>query len=158
MKIIHNIEVLFNITVRNFPTEYFNIMEEVINKTLLYENVMGNFEVSVSIVNNEEIQQINLEHRGYDKPTDVLSFPLVTNFQLLNNKYQSSLGDIIISYDKAIEQSKEYNHSLNREIAFLTAHSMLHLLGYDHMTKEDEMIMLKKQDDILNELNYTRVN
>ncbi len=158
MRTINKIEVLYNVTVENFNTKYFDTIENVVKKTLIYENISGNFEVSVSIVCNDEIQEINFEHRNLDKPTDVLSFPLITNFADLNKQFQHPLGDIIISYDKAIEQSNEYNHSLNREIAFLTAHSMLHLLGYDHMVKEEEEIMLSKQEEILKELNYTRVN
>ncbi len=151
-----NVEVLFDITVKSFDEQYLTTIKNVVHESLIYENIKGNFEVSVSVVSNDEIRKINLEHRGFDKATDVLSFPLVDNFKSINPKLYYSLGDIIISLDKAIEQSLEYNHSLNREIAFLTAHSMLHLLGYDHITKEEEKEMFLKQEKILYKLNYTR--
>lgn len=152
----NNIEILFDVTIDDFENEFFEIIEDVIKKTLDFEKIYGNFEVSVSIVSNEEIQEINFEHRGFNKPTDVLSFPLIRNFEKVDNNFVNSLGDIIISYEKAKEQSEEYNHTLKREIAFLTAHSMLHLLGYDHMVLEEEKVMFDKQKEILNELNYTR--
>ncbi len=156
---MNSIDVLFKVTINNFEESLFLVIENVIKQSLLYEKIKGDFEVSVSIVSDCEIKEINLIHRGFDKPTDVLSFPLITdikNINTLNSEFNTPLGDIIISYDTAISQSNEYNHSLKREIAFLTAHSMLHLLGYDHMNSKEEEIMLKKQEDILNELSYTR--
>lgn len=134
------------------------LINSVIAESLKYEGVSDNCEISVTIVDNEEIHSINLKHRGIDRPTDVLSFPLI-DFEketLPDDGSKIYLGDIIISIEKAEEQAKEYGHSLDREIGFLTAHSMLHLLGYDHMAEDEEKIMFKKQEEILNNLNLRR--
>lgn len=149
-------DVLFENTTDKKINE--NLINSVIAESLKYEGVSDNCEISVTIVDNKEIHSINLKHRGIDKPTDVLSFPLI-DFEKETLPCDGSkiyLGDIIISIEKAEEQAKEYGHSLDREIGFLTAHSMLHLLGYDHMTCEEEKIMFKKQEDILNNLNLRR--
>jgi len=103
-------------------------------------------EVSVTLVCDDEIRELNREYRGIDKSTDVLSFEMGGEL----------LGDIIISLPTAIRQAEEYNHSAEREIAFLTVHGLLHLLGYDHMNKKDEKVMLEKQEEILNKLGITR--
>lgn len=134
------------------------LINSVIAESLRYEGVSDNCEISVTIVDNDEIHSINLKHRGIDRPTDVLSFPLI-DFEkepLPDDGSKIYLGDIIISIEKAEEQAKEYGHSLDREIGFLTAHSMLHLLGYDHMVEDEEKIMFKKQEEILNNLNLRR--
>ena len=134
-----------------------NSIKKCVLETLNTENIVNNVEISLSIVDNKEIKEINFLHRNINKETDVLSFPLINDFDNMNNDLHIiPLGDIIISIEKAISQSEEYNHSLERELCFLTVHSMLHLLGYDHMTKEEEEIMFKKQDIILNNLNITR--
>lgn len=136
-----------------------------VEKALEYENCDFDAEVSVTICDNSEIQAINLEQRGIDKPTDVLSFPMLefdengdafdTDFDM--NGDLVMLGDIVISAERAMEQAEEFGHSFRREIAFLTVHSMLHLLGYDHVTsEEDEKDMFEKQDEILNLLGITR--
>ena len=134
------------------------LINSVIAESLRYEGVSDNCEVSVTIVDNDEIHSINLKHRGIDRPTDVLSFPLINfeNETLPDDGSKIYLGDIIISIEKAEEQAKEYGHSLDREIGFLTAHCMLHLLGYDHMVEDEEKIMFKKQEEILNNLNLRR--
>jgi probable rRNA maturation factor len=103
-------------------------------------------ELSVSLVSNDEIHEINNQYRGIDGPTDVLSF---TGMPV-------SLGDIVISTEKAGQQAKEYGHSLERELAFLTAHGMLHLLGYGHDSPEDEAEMFKTQDEILAKMGINR--
>ncbi len=134
------------------------LINSVIAESLKYEGISDNCEISVTIVDNNEIHSINLKHRGIDRPTDVLSFPLI-DFEKETLPHDGSkiyLGDIIISIEKAEEQAKEYGHSLDREIGFLTAHSMLHLLGYDHMSEDEEKIMFKKQEEILNNLNLRR--
>ena len=134
------------------------LIEKVIAESLRYENISNNCEISVTIVDNEEIHQINLKHRGIDRATDVLSFPLI-DFEkesLPTDGSKIYLGDIIISIERAIEQAKEYGHSIDREVGFLTAHSMLHLLGYDHMVEDEEKVMFKKQEEILNNLNLRR--
>lgn len=104
-------------------------------------------------VTKDEIQRINKEYRNIDKVTDVISFALVDD---PDNDLDKSLGDIFICVDKAIEQASEYGHSINREIAFLAVHGYLHLCGFDHQTKEEEEIMFKIQDDILNNAGYKR--
>lgn len=149
-------DVLFeNTTDKEINQELIN---SVIAESLKYEGISDNCEISVTIVDNKEIHSINLKHRGIDRPTDVLSFPLIDfdKETLPDDGTKIYLGDIIISIEKAAEQAKEYGHSLEREIGFLTAHSMLHLLGYDHMTSEEEKIMFKKQEEILKNLNLRR--
>ena len=134
------------------------LIEKVISESLKYENISDNCEVSVTIVDNEDIHQINLKHRGIDRATDVLSFPLIDfkKESLPTDGSKIYLGDIIISIERAIEQANEYGHSIDREVGFLTAHSMLHLLGYDHMVENEEKVMFKKQEEILNNLNLRR--
>ena len=133
-----------------FTTELEETINIVIDKVFEYEAVEPR-NVSVLITDNEEIHGLNLEYREKDAPTDVLSFPL---FDEDGNLDDEELGDIVISLERAAAQAEEYNHSLKREVAFLTAHSMLHLLGYDHENGEQEMYV--KQDEILNELGITR--
>ena len=102
-------------------------------------------------MNNERIHVINRDYRGVDRPTDVISFAFLDDKNELRPEDGSpiSLGEIIISYEKAEEQDKQYGHSLLREMSFLFVHGMLHLLGYDHMEKEQEVVMFKLQDEIL---------
>ena len=121
----------------------YKLIEKVISEALRYEGVNDNTEVSVTIVDNEEIRKINNKFRNIDRATDVLSFPLIDfdNESLPDDGSKIYLGDIIISIERAKEQAKEYGHSIDREIGFLTAHSMLHLLGYDHMVPEEEKEM-----------------
>ena len=132
----------------------YKLIEKVISEALRYEGVNDNTEVSVTIVDNEEIRKINNKFRNIDRATDVLSFPLIDfdNESLPDDGSKIYLGDIIISIERAKEQAKEYGHSIDREIGFLTAHSMLHLLGYDHMVPEEEKEMFAKQEEILNNL------
>ncbi len=140
--------------------EFEKLFNDVVKESLRYEEFDPDCEVSLSIVNNDEIQEINKQFREIDAPTDVLSFPLLTFEEGeqadVNENNEIMLGDIIISIDKAKAQAEEYGHGLRRELAFLTAHSMLHLMGYDHMEEEEQKEMFKKQDDILNNLGITR--
>lgn len=135
---------------------------QVVEKVLAYEECEDEFEVSISFVNNEEMRSLNKEYRNIDKETDVLSFPLVEfieeelNAEDENAEYieeEIALGDIVISMEKALEQSEEYGHSFNRELAFLLIHGMLHLLGYDHDEEASEGEMFDKQEEILKRLN-----
>ena len=105
---------------------------------------------NVIIVDNAYIHKINLEYRGIDRPTDVITFALEDEKDVQAKEIRV-LGDIYISKDKVIEQAKEYGHSLKRELFFLVTHGIYHLLGYDHMTEEEEKVMFKKQEDVLNE-------
>ena len=126
---------------------------------LVSEEFHGNVEVSVSFVNNEQIRQLNAEYRQKDAPTDVLSFPLGSGGKYDRNMETGALqlGDIVISVEKAVEQARMYGHSLQREIGFLTVHSMLHLLGYDHEAGGLEMVrMREKEESVLASLGLER--
>ena len=112
-------------------------------------------DVTVAIVDDAEIRRMNREYRGIDSPTDVLSFPAHEGFMLLSEP-DAFLGDIAISVDWARLQADEYGHSIERELAFLTIHGMLHLLGFDHILKEDEEEMIALQDQILREMGCSR--
>lgn len=123
------------------------------------ENFNDDFEVSVSFVDDNEIHKLNKQFRDMDRPTDVLSFPLGENgvYDVNNETGASLLGDIVISIETALRQAELYGHSLEREIGFLTVHSMLHLLGYDHEeSKLQERIMREKEETILNSLGISR--
>ena len=129
------------------------LVRRAIESTLKYEGYKNNAEISVTFTDNAKIQKINNEFRGIDKATDVLSFPL-TDYESADlpfaDELDGSLGDIVISLERAKEQADEFGHSFEREIAFLTVHSMLHLLGYDHVnSEEEELYMRKRQSDIL---------
>lgn len=124
-----------------------------------YEGYNDDFEVSVSFVNDKEIHQLNLEHRNIDRSTDVLSFPLGEdgNFDINHETGAYLLGDIVISLETACKQAEIYGHSLEREVGFLTVHSMLHLLGYDHEESSlQERIMREKEEAILGNLGISR--
>jgi len=110
--------------------------------------------MNIIFVNDDEIQRINKEYRNIDRVTDVISFALNDEKDFLIKT--DEIGDIFICIDQAKRQAEEYGHSLDREIGFLSVHGYLHLHGYDHMTKEDEEIMFKKQDEILNNANLRR--
>ena len=128
---------------------------------LVSENFDKSAEVSVSFVDNNEIRRLNRLYRDKDKPTDVLSFPLGENgvYDVNNETGAVLLGDVVISIETAIKQAKMYNHPLEREVGFLTVHSMLHLLGYDHETSPLEAErMHEKEEMVLERLGVTRDN
>ncbi|MGL5507743.1 MAG: rRNA maturation RNase YbeY [Paraclostridium sp.] len=132
-------------------------INDIILECLKYEGYDDNYEVSLSFVDNEEIHQLNKDFRGIDRPTDVLSFPMITDDLGLDIELEEeSLGDIVISLERALEQSVDYDHSFDREVCFLVCHSMFHLLGYDHDTEDNTKEMRKKEEDVLNKLNITR--
>ena len=151
-------KILFdNRTEYNFDFENEKLIENIAKAVLESENFSMDTEISFSLVSNKEIREINKKYRNIDKETDVLSFPLIDfENEKVPNKGTIILGDIIISIEKTISQAKEYGHSVTREIACLTAHSMYHLLGYDHMNENEEKIMFEKQENILKSLNITR--
>jgi len=137
----------------------------VCNEVMESEECDFDAEISLTLVDNEAIREINNEQRGIDRATDVLSFPMLEfdeDGNCLDADYEMDgdlvvLGDIVISMERAREQAEEYGHSMKREVAFLTAHSMLHLLGYDHVDDpEGERIMFEKQENVLRKLNITR--
>ena len=126
---------------------------------LVTEKFEHDAEVSVSFVDNAEIRRLNRIYRDKDKSTDVLSFPLGENgvYDVNNETGAFLLGDVVISIETAIKQAQIYNHSLEREVGFLTVHSMLHLLGYDHETSSlDAAQMREKEEQVLEYLGITR--
>ena len=130
------------------------LIREAVETTLDFEDFQNHCEVSVTFTDNEGIHELNKKFREVDKPTDVLSFPLFDfeggTDEPPVDEIMSNLGDIVISLEKAKEQAEEYGHSFEREVAFLCVHSMLHLLGYDHETsEEDEVEMRSKQTEIM---------
>ena len=125
-------------------------VEKAVLAALTHENALDRF-VSVELTNDSVIHEYNREYRSVDRPTDVLSFPADEGGELLSIP-DGFLGDIMISVPRAEEQGKELGHSTEREIIFLTVHGLLHLLGYDHMTEEDESIMLPVQRSIVSEI------
>ena len=126
------------------------------------EEGLGDSEVSVTFVTNEMIRDINREYRGKDQPTDVISFAMEElgegETAIIGSIEPRMLGDIIISLDRTKEQASDYGHSFERELGFLAVHGFLHLLGYDHMTEEDEKKMFSRQEEILVSFGITRDN
>jgi len=146
---------------------YEDIIRQMVVAALDYENCPYEAEVSVTVVDDKEIQEINKTYRNIDKATDVLSFPMyeyekAADFDNLDDSAfnpesgELLLGDIVISAEKVTAQAKEYGHSKEREFAFLLVHSMLHLLGYDHMEEEERLVMESKQKEILELNDYKR--
>ena len=132
---------------------YAAVYEDLLQRTLDHLSLKFNPYISVTIVDNDYIHEINRTYRHKDAPTDVISFAFLDNNpdrdRLLRSGEMVVLGEIYISSDKAKEQADSYGHSLERELKFLFVHGLLHLLGYDHMTEEDEKIMFRLQDEIL---------
>jgi probable rRNA maturation factor len=124
-----------------------------VEATLAYEEIDRDLEVSVTFIDNEGIRKLNRNYRKIDKATDVLSFPLFDfegDGDAMEDELCNMLGDIVISLERAAEQAEEFGHSFEREVAFLTVHSMLHLLGYDHETsEEDELDMRRRQTAVM---------
>ncbi|MBN9653721.1 rRNA maturation RNase YbeY [Halobacillus sp. GSS1] len=139
---------------------FVDMIQRIIRFAGEKEEVKGDAEVSVSFVDNNEIQEINRNYRQKDEPTDVISFAMQElgedEMNVLDENMPLMLGDIIISVDKAKEQAEDYNHSLEREFGFLALHGFLHLLGYDHMNEEDEKQMFGRQEEILHEFGLQR--
>lgn len=129
-------------------------INELLNFVVIKEK-LENCLFNIILVDNDYIHKLNKEYRGIDRVTDVISFALEDSQDEVKLDFRV-LGDIYISVDKAKDQAKEYGHSFLRELSFLTIHGLLHLLGYDHMSKEEEEIMFKKQDELLNEFGITR--
>lgn len=143
------------------PTGTRMLVRRCCNAVLKNEKFEGSAEISVRFVNNEEIHRLNKEFRGVDSSTDVLSFPLGENgeYDINNDTGAKMLGDIVISVETAVAQSQDYGHSFQREIAFLTVHSMLHLLGYDHVNGGLEAVrMREKEEYVLTQIGLPRSN
>ena len=148
-----------------------NNIKKMIDFTLREEKLIIDYEVSVIFVDNNQIKKLNNQFRGIDRVTDVLSFPMLeyekgkvykqlytdhvfSDYDLDDGKLV--LGDIALSLEKAMEQSKEFGHSFQREVCYLLIHSVLHLLGYDHIDEEDKVVMRKNEEYILNKFNINR--
>ncbi|SDB09893.1 probable rRNA maturation factor [Pseudobutyrivibrio sp. YE44] len=153
----------------SFDFDYEKVANDVINTAMDLLKFPFEAEVSITITDNDGIQSINKEFRNIDAPTDVLSFPMIeyeapgvfdaieSNDDLFNPETgEVILGDIVLSVPRIISQAEEYGHSVLREYAFLIAHSMLHLFGFDHMTEAEASIMEEKQREILGLLNISR--
>lgn len=131
------------------------LIEKVFQKVCEVEGITIPYEVSVIFVDNAKIHEINREYRQIDRPTDVISFAMQEG-EVLGLEDEKILGDIFISIEQAKIQAENYGHSLEREMGFLACHGLLHLLGYDHQTKEQETEMFTKQEAILNQLKLMR--
>lgn len=150
--------------------DWEELLRQVVMGAMDFEPCPYEAELNILLTDNEEIHRINREYRGIDRATDVLSFPMIEyitpgNFDHCEEEGQDCfnpetgellLGDIVISVDKVLEQAKAYGHSTRRELAFLTAHSMFHLFGYDHMEEEERQVMEERQRRLLEELGITR--
>lgn len=156
----------------NVEEKLISLIEKIIDYALVQEEVKEDYEVSLLLVNNNEIKDINREQRGKDMVTDVLSFPMldyeigtVYKDNYKEYKFHESdlddgrlvLGDIVLNLQRAEEQRIEYQHSFNREVCYLIIHSVLHLLGYDHIDEEDKHRMREREEYILNKFNLSRV-
>ena len=130
------------------------IIKKVIKTTFKLLKIKSKHEINFLITDLETIHQYNLEYRKIDRPTDVISFAYIDSTD--DRTLPKELGDILICQEKVYEQAKEFGHSVLREFAFLTTHGILHLLGYDHLTKEEEKEMFSLQEEVLNILKITR--
>lgn len=156
-------------TEQELGIDYAALANQVAEKVLDMEGCPYDAQINLVITDNEEIKKVNTEFRNIQAPTDVLSFPMIpfespADFAVAqeDESYfdldtdELLLGDIMISVEKVFAQAEEYGHSVRREFGFLVAHSMLHLLGYDHMTEEEASVMEQKQEKALEELGITR--
>ena len=159
------IEILNEQDKQAFTDEITSVIREAIGAAAKVGEFGENVEVSVMLTDNENIRELNRDHRGIDRATDVLSFPLIEfdeDRRAIEDTVDESetgevmLGDIVISLERAAEQAEEYGHSLLREVGFLTVHSMLHLYGYDHMDEDEEREMFSLQEKILEEMGLKR--
>lgn len=155
------LEIDFTDETSEVKMEEMDLINDLLNHASTMEKVEDGSEVTVTIVSNESIQELNKKYRGKDQATDVISFPMEElgegETEIMNAPgLPRILGDIVISIDKAREQAKEYGHSIQRELGFLAVHGFLHLLGYDHMTAEDEKRMFTRQEEILDSYGLQR--
>lgn len=140
--------------------EHVTLIERLLSFAAEKEKVTAESELSLTFVDNKEIQEINRNYRDKDSPTDVISFALQEEteeeLQIIGEEIPLVLGDIVISIDKAKEQAEDYGHPLERELGFLALHGFLHLLGYDHLNEEDEKQMFSRQEELLNAYGLSR--
>ena len=145
----HKVYITNNQKAVKIPSGLRILIRRACNAALEYEKFEGNTEVSVIFVDNEEIAKLNEQYRGKPTPTDVLSFPLGEDdhYDINQETGAAMLGDIVISMERAMEQAEMYGHSLQREVAFLTVHSMFHLLGYDHEAGGIEAVRMREKEE-----------
>jgi probable rRNA maturation factor len=138
---------------RSVQSDYIDLLQQLIIYTARQEDIPSEAEISINFVDNNIIKELNRNYRQKDEPTDVISFAMQETVEgevkIVGEDIPLVLGDIVISVDKAKEQALEYNHSLERELCFLAVHGFLHLLGYDHLNKEDEAVMFQRQEELL---------
>lgn len=152
----------FQDNTQDMDKEIVDLLERLLQFAAKKENINDEAEISINFVTNKEIQEINRDYRGKDTPTDVISFAMQESvegeLEIIDEDMDipETLGDIIISIEKAKEQAEEYNHSYERELGFLAVHGLLHLLGYDHMNEQDEKKMFARQEEILGEFGLER--
>ena len=143
------------------PTGIRLLLRRCCNAVLIMEQFKDSAEISITFVDEEQIHILNKEHRGVDRPTDVLSFPLGENGEYDINPENGAklLGDIVLNLSRVVRQAEEFGHSFQREIAYLTAHSMLHLLGYDHVAGGIESVhMREKEEEVMKQLGLPRTS
>ncbi|MDK2822682.1 MAG: putative rRNA maturation factor [Clostridia bacterium] len=142
------------------PHQWEANFEKIAIKCLELENIDPQAEISLVFVDDNGIQELNKNYRGKDMPTDVLSFALTEmgedELEIVEGEMETLLGDIIISLETALRQAEEYGHTVEREVAYLMVHGLLHLLGYDHMTEEDKKVMRQREEKVLEAVGITR--
>ncbi|WP_017472607.1 rRNA maturation RNase YbeY [Amphibacillus jilinensis] len=153
-------QIDFHDETNSVDEDTINLISQLLHYAVKEEKLRSEVELSINFVNNESIQELNRNYRQIDRPTDVISFPLQevgeNEIAIIGEELPISLGDIVISVEKAEEQAKEYQHSLNREYGFLVIHGFLHLLGYDHLNDEDEVKMFSRQEELLDGFGLSR--
>lgn len=159
------IQILWEI--EDYESDIDSIFQKTLSDIIVYametEHLTGDYEVSLSVVSAEQIRELNANFRQIDSVTDVLSFPMYEREELdeIEEKkeyedYEVNIGDIVLCYDRAVEQAQEYGHSLKREVCYLVTHSIFHLLGYDHMEEEEKQLMRTKEEQVLSHFHILR--
>lgn len=155
-------DIIIHDDTKHLTPEKLDWMEALLQFSADELNVPKSAEISITVVDNQKIREINKEYRNKDAVTDVISFALEDDedifmtLELEDDEIPRDLGDIFLSYDKAVEQASDYGHSVDRELGFLLVHGFLHLNGYDHMTEADEKEMFSLQEEILREYGLKR--
>ena len=159
------IQILWEI--EEYESDIDSALQKTLSDIIVYamktEHFTGDYEVSLSVVSADQIRELNANFRQIDRITDVLSFPMYEREELdeIEEKkeyedYEVNIGDIVRCYDRAVEQAKEYGHSLKREICYLVTHSIFHLLGYDHMEEEEKQMMRTREEQVLSHFHILR--
>ena len=156
-----NLMIYFANLTDTYPVTYKlkMLMRASVLATLAYEDYRQKCEVSITFTDNEGIRAVNREYRNIDKETDVLSFPMFEKSEIedvKNTEYRESLGDIVISIERVKEQALEYEHSFEREFAYMLVHGFYHLMGEDHIEEDDKKIMREKEENVLSKLQISR--